>query len=54
MKWWQRLLIWLVLITVAALVWPGVDPYMPLVLGALLIVAFELAGRPLIRRLRRR
>jgi hypothetical protein len=54
MKWWQRLLIWLVLLTAAALVWPGVDPYLPLLLGAFLIVAFEVGGRPLIRRLRSR
>lgn len=54
MKWWQRLLIWLALVAAAALVWPGVDPVMPLLLGAFLIVAFEVGGRPLIRRLRGR
>jgi Sec-independent protein secretion pathway component TatC len=50
LKTWQRLLIWLGLLVVAALVLPGVDPLTPILLGVLLIAGFEL-GTKLIRRL---
>jgi len=42
---WRRALVWLLILVVVALILPGVDPYAPLLLGALLIVAFEIAHR---------
>lgn len=47
MKWWQRGLIWFALLSLASLVVPGVDPFAPVGLALVLIVAFEVVSRRL-------
>jgi Sec-independent protein secretion pathway component TatC len=54
MKRWHRALVWLLLLIVAAIIVPGVDPYTPLLLGVVLIATFELSQRRLLPLLRRR
>jgi predicted PurR-regulated permease PerM len=47
MTWWQRGLIWFALLSLASLVIQGVDPFAPIGLALVLIVAFEVVSRRL-------
>jgi len=49
MKTWQRILIWVLLLVVAAIIVPGVDPIGPTLLAIILIAAFELTRARLFR-----
>jgi Sec-independent protein secretion pathway component TatC len=50
MKTWQTILVWALLIVLAATILPGVDPIKPTVLAIVLIVAFELVRRRFLTR----
>jgi Sec-independent protein secretion pathway component TatC len=49
MKTWQRILIWGLLVLIAAVIVPGVDPFGPILLAIVLIAAFELTRARLFR-----
>lgn len=51
---WRHILVWLLILVVASLITAGVEPFLPLILGAVGIAIYEVGRRWIARQRARR